>query len=985
MSFIKEISAYIIEQNRTSNDSVWVLFPNRRPADYLMKALSSSRTAMRAPQIYSIDDFVQSAIPLETADNFRLISMLYRTFQEYGMGKENYDLFYSWGEMLIRDFSVIDKHLVPVHDLFRVLLHEKELTQLFYYLDPEQIEAIRQFWESFHPERISEEQHSFLHLWQQLEGIYTRFHEKLEQKHLSYEGKMYRMLSEHPEKYLPTLLPPTSHIIIAGFNTLTPSETKLFSYLKKNYSCVFFWDVDTYYTERVEYEAGYYFRKYGSKFPSVIKPHAHLNQNGERIYLYDMNRSLSQLQRIGSLLAGMPIRINYTNQTTSIPVIQPHDSIAIILPEESKLQALLSSISPIIKNNSEDKLNITMGLQLRHSLIATLFELWCEIIRHSIHEEHGYKYGKQHLLNLLRHPFIRATADKLQDTIDEWEQNGLMYISTSELPTTWSSIQKLLQPEREGLAFLKQLDAYLKELISTLDAQESKYKSGDMQWEMLTSFYDSLMQLIYSAIEEQISFSRETAIRLITQIFRNSRIAFQSESTGRIQIMGLIESQCLDFDHVFITDCNEDILPPSASSQSYIPYNIRKAFGLPTPETHHRMYSYYFYRVLGRAKSVHLFYNTVSTDMQPGEPSRYIHQLSADIAAGVMYTFKENPEAQIESIQRIVVHKTDDILHRLHRYTIDEPQGPYITPSAINTYLDCRLRFYFRYIAGMYEETELSEDIDQASFGNLLHQIMQIVYEEAIKTNKSNHFTSSQIENLHKHIETAVSRSFHQVLTGKDNKDPFIFSGTQIIAMQILTDYASRMLQYDSKNAPFMLLKMEKKDVAIFEVNGMNIRIGGKIDRLDKIGNTLRVMDYKSGGSNKKNIFKDIEELFAIHAENRQGYVLQVMLYCFMTGILDRLNSQKGDAESSIMPALIFVRDIQQKNFDIRIMHAEGNEITPVNDCRKYFSQIEAGLRNCLEEIFNPEVPFDQTPHEQHCQYCVYARLCKRKSENGSY
>ncbi|MCZ2444278.1 MAG: PD-(D/E)XK nuclease family protein [Flavobacteriales bacterium] len=960
MSFIQEIAKYLTETYKEEPVSVFVLFPNRRPADYLIKALHDKGNVCQAPHIYSIDDFIQKALPYAKTNNFHLIAILYHIFRKHLLGKENYDLFYSWGEMLLLDFSEIDKHLVKTNDLFSVLLKEKEITQRFYYLDEEQIQAIKQFWAAFHPERISDEQKSFLHLWKELGNIYTDFQAILEEKHIAYTGMLYRKLAEKPELYLPTILPPSAHLIIAGFNTLTPSEVQLFSHLKKTYQTRFFWDVDKLYTENPDYEAGYYYRKYKDKFVSVNKA----LQGEKEVYLYDITKSVSQFQRISTLINGKVPESG--SKQKEKPIIQPQDSIAIILPDDSKLQPLLSSISPIIGEHTTDRLNITMGLQLLHSLPATLFEGICEMHRFAVKEGDDYKYSRKRFFQFINHPLLAPFAQGRDRWKKDIETEKILWIYLKNLPYEWKDITNLLYPLHDGIEFLKQLNSFFAHLIVYIKDTAHTY-IDEIQKELTSTFSQAIRDLITAAEEENIPLSIDISIRLVRQLIRNTRVPFQSDSTNRIQIMGLIESQCLDFNHVFITDCNEDILPPSSSSHSYIPYSIRRAFGLTTPETHHRMYSYYFYRLLNRSQTTHLFYNTLASDLQPGEPSRYIQQIRADLPKDRLFEFKENKVTSVELPKPIAIGKSTEILNQLRKYTTNVENGTYLTPSAINTYLDCRLKFYFRYIAGLQEDTNAEEDINLAVFGNLLHQTMQYIYETGALKNKSSDFSETQINALHTDIDHCINRAFHKIIVGEDSLYPYEFQGSELIVYNILKEYIRKILDYDVKHAPLTILKMEEKDVMNFNLNEITVRIGGKIDRLDKVGQAIRVIDYKTGSSEKKKEFKLVSDLFEIHAKKRANYALQVLLYAYITGHF-------YDDNMPIMPVLMFIRDIQRSDFDIRLRQ----DTAIINDSRIYFEEIEKGLKNCMEDLFNPNIAFDQTPHNVHCGYCPYTMICRR-------
>jgi len=475
-------------------------------------------------------------------------------------------------------------------------------------------------------------------------------------------------------------------------------------------------------------------------------------------------------------------------------------------------------------------------------------------------------------------------------------------------------------------------------------------------------------------LENNLELTIQTASRLIKQLLRNSRVPFESAGKGRIQIMGFLESQCLDFDHVFVLDFNEGIIPPGISEGSYIPYSIRKGFGLPVPDDHYRMYAYFFYRLLHRCKSMHLFYNSVAEGIISSEPSRFVAQIFSECKNIQVKELKQDSQINIIHAHPIEVPKTPEIMELLMRYT-EEANITYLTPSALNQYLDCRLRFYFRYIANLQEPLEISDEIDHAVFGNLLHIAMQTIYSQGIKTKGSSVFSADDIKQLFSYIPSAIDRSFNEVFLRKETFEPFRFEGAMLIAKNILIKYIQSILLHDEKCAPISILRMENEDIVTLPLAGRNIRIGGKIDRLDISQGTVRVMDYKTGANddNSKTTFSSIEELFEFSNEKRPGYIFQVMLYAYIT-------DKKMNKDIPIQPGLLFVRNSFNPAFETCIAQKimKGESVI-VNDYRLYKDEIEAGLNQLIADLYDPNVPFTQTENEKICLNCPYNKICRKE------
>lgn len=959
-SFLQNIADALMKFSPYELEKTIVLFPNRRAIQFLKSRLidSAHSRPFILPKMQAIDDFIASLAPFAIADAVSMNATLFTIFKRLGIQHESYDLFYSWGEMLVRDFDELDKYLANPDQVFRMLLGEKEIASQFAYLNKEQIKAIQHFWSSFNPDKISKEQALFLALWKSLPEVYQQLNHELSESGRIYMGHAYRLLAENPHNYFNHQIHPKSTFIIAGFNWITPAEVTIFSYLKKHYDVSFYWDVDIHYTEPVIHEAGYFFRKYSSSFPSKLSPKKSINVHDKTVTFYNCSKFLAQAQQAAQIIR---------------TIQQKDETIALILPDESRLPVVLAALAEV------EELNVTMGIQIKNSQAASFVSQWLEILRFARKEGEEYYYHITRLNHFIQHPLIVSMLGELGLT--NW--NNILNKLTENIfginhfPEVMKPLQRLLTPPANGMRLLMQLKEffhyYIQSVATNQHSSEKENKNntqGNIQTELNLAFYQALSQLIHSCIENNLEFSVQTASRLIQRLLHQTRVPFQSDSTGRIQIMGFLESQCLDFDHVFILDFNEGVVPPGVFQGSYIPFSIRKGFGLPVPEDHYRMYAYFFYRLMHQCKTMHLFYNTLADGITSSEPSRFVAQIKAECTNIQLKELKQDAPITLNQVLPIEVPKTAEIIEALKRYT-DESNSTYLTPSALNIYLDCRLKFYFRYIVNLEEPKEITDKINPATFGDLLHTAMQDIYSEAMQAKGTTEFSKQDIQALHAAIPSALNRAFHQVFYGQKRDDPFRFEGTLLIAKNILKRYIQSILQYDEACAPITLLRMEKKDEVTLHLGGRNIRIGGKIDRLDITNGIVRVIDYKTGSSEKKTTFHSIEQLFEFHSKDRPGYVFQVMLYAYITDHL-----MKKDIP--IQPGLLFVRDSLKEKFQTAIQQVIDKETKNVNDYRIYKEDITKGLNAVISDLFNPEIPFTQTPHTQICTYCAYQKICRK-------
>lgn len=958
--FLQHIAEALIKLSPYELEKTIVLFPNRRAIQFLNSRLivSAHGRPFILPKMQAIDDFVASLVPFAMADAVSINATLFTIFKRLGIQHESYDLFYSWGEMLVRDFDELDKYLANPNQVFRMLLGEKEIASQFAYLDEEQIKAIQHFWSTFNPDKLSNEQASFLALWKSLPEVYQQLNQELSTSGRTYMGHAYRLLAENPASYFNQQIHSNTKFIIAGFNWITPAEVAIFTYLKKHYDVSFYWDVDTHYTEPVIHEAGYFFRKYSSRFPSKLLPKNSINIHDKTVTFYNCSKFLAQAQQAAQIIR---------------TIEQKDETIALILPDESRLPVVLAALAEV------DELNVTMGIQIKNSQAASFVSQWLEILRFARKEGEEYYYHITRLNHFIQHPLIVSMLGEVglsnwNNIIKELTENIFVI---NHFPEDMKPLQPLLSPPADGMLLLMQLKEFFHDYMQRVAGNQHSSNEvnknntqGNIQTELNLAFYQALSQIIHSCVENNLEISVQTASRLIQRLLHQTRVPFLSDSTGRIQIMGFIESQCLDFDHVFILDFNEGVVPPGVSQGSYIPFSIRKGFGLPVPEDHYRMYAYFFYRLMHQCKTMHLFYNTLADGISSSEPSRFVAQIKAECTNIHLRELKQDAPIALNQVLPIEVPKTTEILEALKRYT-EEANSTYLTPSALNQYLDCRLKFYFRYIVNLEEPKEKTDTINPATFGDLLHTAMQDIYSEAMQAKGPTEFSKQDIQALHAAIPSAINRAFHQVFYGQKRNEPFRFEGTLLIAKNILKRYIQSILQYDETCAPITVLRMEKRDDLVLHLGGRNIRIGGKIDRLDISNGVVRVIDYKTGSSEKKTTFHSIEQLFEFHSKDRPGYVFQVMLYAYIT---DRLMKK----DIPIQPGLLFVRDSLKETFQTAIQQVIDKKSETVNDYRIYKDEIEKGLNAVIADLFNPEIPFTQTPHTQICKYCAYQKICRK-------
>jgi len=945
-----------------------VVFPNRRAGLFFQKELANvAGQTMWAPKVLTIEDLFREASGLTVPDQLTLIFELFKVYRQY-LSQETFDGFYFWGDMLLHDFDELDKYLVPAEHVFSVLTEHKRIEQQFSYLDQEQIAAIRQFWNTFNPPDLSEEQEQFLGIWQHLAGIYKDFRKRLQELGYGYNGMIHRKVAYLIEQQEVSFA--YSSVVFAGFNALTHCEKKLFSHFQKQGKARFFWDADQYYLNDERQEAGLFLRQNRHQFPSPTDGTItqHLSGHDQQVELVGVPLHAGQAKVAGSLL----------NQYLADGTLSKEElsRTAVVLPDEHMLFPLLHSLPDQI-----DKVNVTMGYPLRNTPVYSLIEHLVDLQENLKDKNEGPAYYHRQVVDLLRHPYLyfqdMAFAD---EKIHEIEKENKVYLRPSDLQT-----------DKEGSLFPKvfrkvtgisDLFDYLMDLLATIH-QRGSYQDHNhptVEREYLYQLYTQLKRL--HEVLEDLHIEEELALDTFWKLFRQlvepMTTPFTGEPLEGLQVMGVLETRCLDFDHVIMLSMNEGTFPANNTNSSFIPYHLRKGFGLPTPEHQDAISAYHFYRLLQRAKTVTLLYNTEPTSARASEMSRFLYQLKYESPIEVKeLLLTHDIHGPVE--QPITIQKSEDVMAILKKNLLmssDDPKG--LSPSAINSYLNCKLQFYFRYVAGLEEEDEVQEEIDPILFGNILHDTMEALYSSLQEKKGSPEVTEEDFGYLKSILPGTLDDQFKEQYAPEDPN--FTYEGRNIIVRRILGQYTEQILAVDQQRAPFTIIGLEKADQYLHvpvQVEGVKdtVFIRGFIDRVDDQAGRIRVIDYKTGSDDKR--FVDVASLFDRDNKKRNKAALQTLLY----GLLYARN-QWGKEDQPITSGLYNVKEMFSDRFS-ELLHMQASEgkskYQPVEDIRSLLPVVEELLQATLQELFDPAVPFDQTDNLDICRTCPYAGICHRE------
>ena len=932
---------------------VAIVFPNKRAGLFFNEHLADqSEQPIWSPAYVSISELFQRLSRYKLGDSIRLVCELYRVFREETQSEETLDDFYFWGELLISDFDDLDKNRVDANRLFSNLQDLKNIMDDYHFLDTEQEEAIRQFFKNFSIERRTELKAKFISLWDKLGDIYRRYNENLSTLGIAYEGMLYRDVIEQ----LDTTTLKYDKYVFVGFNVLNKVELELFTKLQKAEKTLFYWDYDIFYTRlsKFNHEAGEFIKRNLKTFPNEISES-----------YFD---SLQQPKKVRYISAPTEnAQARYLPEWIRTTLSGKEKENAVVLCNEALLLPVLHSIPSNMKN-----VNITMGFPLAQTPVYSLI---CALVELQIN---GYKaetgrYTYESVISLLKHPYVRLLSTRAESLGRELTNNNRFYPLPSELKQD-DFLTKIFTPQNG----MKELCVYLTDLlqnISLIYRKEEDFNDifNQLYRESLFKTFTTINRL-YSLIETgELNVRLDTFKRLLNKILMASNIPFHGEPAIGMQVMGVLETRNLDFRNLVMLSLNEGQLPKAGGDSSFIPYNLRKAFGMTTIEHKNAVYAYYFYRLIQRAENITLLYNTASDGLNRGEQSRFMLQFLVDWPHEITYEYLEAGQSP-QGNKEIIIEKTPEVLQKL--YTIYDlkknSQASIMSPSALNAYLDCRLKFYYRYVVGLKAPEEVSAEIDSALFGTIFHLSAQMVYQDLIANGKT--IRKEDIERLIRNevkLQEYVNKAFKEKFFHISPDEQPEYNGTQLINSKVICSYLSQLLRNDLQYAPFEMIAMEKSVKENIEVtvneDTLFIRIGGTIDRMDSKEDTLRIVDYKTGGTPKTPA--NLEQLFT-PAESRPNYIFQTFLYA---AIMSKKQALK------VAPALLYIHRAASDSYSPVIEIGEPRQPkTPVNNFAFYEDEFRKRLQTLLEEIFKKEEPFTQTEDIQKCTYCDFKNLCKK-------
>ncbi|MDR0768919.1 MAG: PD-(D/E)XK nuclease family protein [Dysgonamonadaceae bacterium] len=931
---------------------VTVVFPSRRARlffnNYLYRAVGAP---VWAPQYITIEELFERHSALKPADTIQLTGDLYRSYIDVynatatSPSTETIDEFFFFGEILLADFDDIDKNLVNVSTIFTNLSDLDKLKNDFTYLSDDQRESISRYFGTIFKDD-SALKTAFRSIWNILGDVYNDFREKLRARGMAYSGMLMRDVIENE-----TLDFQDKEYAFVGFNVLNKCEEKLFKRLKNN--ALFYWDYDIYYLNQ---EAGRHIaeniQRFGSALdngsPSATIFNSFLNNKKEITFLASSSES-GQAGVIPSWIDSLQHAPDYGSPDS-----------AIVLCNEDILPVAMHAISP----QKVENVNITMGFPITQTPVADFLYILAELQIKGLTGRNAFHY--KYVLQTLRHPYARMIypeARKMEMTVS---QNNIFFPDTEMLacPLLFIHTHNATELCKYLLNIVESLGRTYKAESSFQDIYEGLYQESVFRaYRIVNRFYGLLLS-------GEWMVEKPTLLRLLRRLLSVTQVPFHGEPLKGLQIMGVLETRALDFKNLLILSVNEGLMPGSSSENTFIPQFLRSHLGLNTIEHQDAIYAYYFYRLLQRAEKITIVYNTDKTQTGKSEMSRFLLQMLVDPRINIRrYTLQAAVKPM--KTEPVIVPKSDEVIRMIkEKYDFNtNPDAKPLTPSSLNIFIDCPLRFYWLKIKEYETPDELTNEIDSSIFGTIFHRAAEFLYREI--TGGASEFTVRK-EHLDAYLQPVathkirrfVSQAFEEVYFRGRTVDESQYNGEQLINFHVICKMLERLIDFDRRRAPFIIRGLEWKNYDFVELpaQGVKLKIGGIIDRLEEHDGKLLIMDYKTGSSG--NTCKTLEDLVT-EKDRRASHIFQTFVYA---SVLIR----KNVFSQPIVPALLYMQDAGRENFSPVIEYQKA----PIEDFRHLNEEFESLYIQKISDLFNPDIPFTQAAFESSCASCRFRELC---------
>lgn len=944
--FVDKTAAYILKHYSDKTDKLCVVVPNKRAGIFIKQALSQLYDKpLWSPQLYSIEEFIVELSGLELVDPIAQLFHFYSIYSAHEKeAAEPFEQFAKWAPVLLSDYNDIDSNLIDADLLFTNLKNIKELES----------------W-SLGDTGLTTFQRAYLHFWETIGVYYKQFTQQLLSEHKAYQGLAYRYAAQHIAQLIQKQN--WEQILFVGFNALNTSEEKIIQALIKLNKAEIIWDANEYYTNDPLQEAGKFLRKhikndlYKNKRENAFLWNGNeLSNTPKHVEIIGAPGNVSQARLAGELLNGL--------LTQSEQEQAPHKT-ALVMADESLLFPVMYSLPSNVKN-----VNITMGYPLKNTAIVGYVDLIFNLHANAKKLSKNYSFHHADIIAVFDHQYSnlffntdeQKSAKQLIRHIKErnivfCNQKSLFKMATAHglhpdnfiwtIFEQWTTIESAFQ-------LLFKIVEELKQYYINKEAEGANH-----QLEIEYLFYVwKLVKRIQTLSLQYNCLTEISALRVfISELVKSTNLSFTGEPLLGLQIMGVLETRTLDFENIILTSANEGVLPAGKTQNTFIPFDVKRVFGMQTYSDKDAIFAYHFYRLLQRAKNIFLIYNTEAGTLGGGEKSRFVDQLLYEIRnhnpnITIHESIYENLNKQ-QQVAEITIAKNDLILEQLFKKATDG-----FSPSILNVYRNCSLQFYFKVIGKLREIEEVEETIGADVMGNVIHATLEKLYSPHI----AKIVTVADLSDMLTLCEPILKNAFNEYYTEND-----ISTGKNLLIYKVALKYVQTFLKNElvaiKNKSEIKILSLEQEYTHDFLINALPVRLKGKIDRIDVSNGTLRIIDYKTGNVQSGELnFKKWENLLDDLQLNKS---FQLLMYAWLYAKNNKqLPSQINSGIISFRELSAGVKSVSTplgKNLDELILQ-----------------EFENVLKTIITEIVDKSIPFKQTEDKDTCEYCDFKAICSR-------
>ena len=925
--FLEKIAERLVEKYSTNMHQVHIVLPSKRAIVFLKNYIAKKiKKAVFLPKITSIEDFILEVSNLEILDNISLQFKLYQSYKRVSKkSTDSFDEFLKWSTILLNDFNDIDRNIVDAKQLFTNLRDLKKLDSW----------TIKDW--SLAEKKLTKVQENYISFFEDLYLIYRDFTITLIELSLSYQGLAYKIASERISDYKLN----AEKVWFVGLNALTKSEQVIIDYLKNKDIARVFWDADKLYYDNPIHEAGSFLREQREKWHEI-------DFNGVGNY-WSVRKNNFQIIACPKSMSQVKVASEVLSQFSSDDLEK--SKTAVVLADESLLYPMLNYLPSNVK-----KLNVTMGSELKKSIMFSFFQLIFDMQLHALNTRENKFYYK-HVLDLVSHPyfikFIKKDSYynfKLQLTKDNVIFLDLSYISSffeknnlfKFIFSKWNTGFYAVNCVRE---IIQLLFNHLLDLKSSFDS------------ETIVFFEKVIIHLETIINQIDFDFELKTFHVLFNQLVSQEKVPFQGEPLEGLQMMGILESRTLDFKNIIMLSVNEGILPKNQSTDSFITYDLRKFFKMPTNSQKDAVFAYHFYRLLQRSENITLIYNSEIDRFGLGEKSRFITQLISEYKVGEIKQSiyqSDIPELKEKKKENLTIENKNlenEIINWMKRG---------VSASSLIKYISCSLSFYYHYIAKITPKKEIEEFAESSTVGNVIHKFLEECYPTGFLNEKI-------LLDIQKTTLNKIKLLFQESLSNNSfssGKNYLSLKVVQRLIFSFLSLEIKMLKEYLKNNRKVKILSHELEINYRLSFSGVNINLCGFIDRVDIVGNDLRIIDYKTGKVDVADLtFENIDELFV---NPKKSKAFQLLMYVYLY-----VKKNPKSVNSKISAGIFSFKNLKSGLLCLSVKHKNKiNKLTITNDIINTF---EEKLKSLLLRIMNED--FVETDDKKSYEWLDYSSI----------